>query len=182
MGYNDDVQSQPAMTARYEPRRGVLWVIQELLAICVRLLGMAVLVVGVWAAILVIREAWALYENPERIERVAVAIDDGSNLDRLLAPGGVFLPAEDATTAAPAASDNDSTENATAQRPSANGNNALRLSYFVAWGVASLMLLIIGMLAMSAIATGGRLALYDLQLRKLTREIIREARQPGGRA
>ena len=38
------------------------------LTILVRLLGIAVLIVGMWAGAKVLLEGWALYESPERIE------------------------------------------------------------------------------------------------------------------
>ena len=47
--------------------------------------GFLLLVVGLWIALAVISEAWSLYRHPEQIERIAAAIEHGSNLDQTLA-------------------------------------------------------------------------------------------------
>lgn len=52
----------------------------EVITIIVRLLGMVVLLVGLYIGIKVVFEAWHLYEEPQRIERFAKAIEQGSNL------------------------------------------------------------------------------------------------------
>ena len=57
----------------------------DLLSIVVRLFGLTLLVIGLYIGIKVIFEAWHLYEEPQRIERFADAIEQGSNLDALLA-------------------------------------------------------------------------------------------------
>ena len=50
----------------------------------------------------------------------------------------------------------------------------LRFSYFVAWMIAILLLLLIGRLALGAVRTGGELALYDVKVGKLARALLRE--------
>ena len=56
------------------------------LDVLVRLAGLVLLCIGLWAAVAIIKEAWALYQHPNNgaVERFARAIDQGSNLDRLL--------------------------------------------------------------------------------------------------
>lgn len=61
-------------------------------------------------------------------------------------------------------------------RPVSKGpREGLRLSYFVAWFIVLLLLLIIGGLSMSAISTGAQLALRDAQAKRLAKEVQREA-------
>ena len=55
MGYDDMLQEEP---------RTALSTAQHMLGLCVRLLGLAVLVAGVWTAVIVITEAWGLYPCP----------------------------------------------------------------------------------------------------------------------
>ena len=62
-----------------------LGILQQLLAILVRLLGLGFLVVGIGAAVIILNEAWMLYKEPARIERFALAIEHGSNLDKIFA-------------------------------------------------------------------------------------------------
>ncbi len=136
----------------------------------VRGIGVLLLLVGLWIGLRVIGEAWALYDNPDRIQRFAKAVERGSNLDKTLITASTKPPpppaqlghnAREATPAAPAS-------------PSAE----FRLSYFAAWAIAILLLMLIGRLAMSAIKTGGELALYDLQLKHFANRLIREAIRP----
>ncbi|MBE0439020.1 MAG: hypothetical protein IBX57_04485 [Gammaproteobacteria bacterium] len=57
----------------------------EILTFIVRVLGLVMLLVGLYVGIKVILEAWHLYEQPQRIERFATAIEQGSHIDSLLA-------------------------------------------------------------------------------------------------
>lgn len=132
----------------------------EVLAVIARLMGLIMLLIGLIIGIKVILEAWSLYDEPQRIERFANAIDQGSNLDQLL------RSFSQKTTSA----ENESATIAetSAQQPS------LRISYFLAWIIALLLLMVIGGLAASAIRTGGQLALYDLQVKHFANELIKQ--------
>ena len=130
------------------------------LAAVVRVVGLVVLFVGLWVGVKVIMEAWALYEQPQRIVRFADDIQKHSNLDGIIGSLGAT----------------DSAESASGSSAKVPGNG-LRLSYFAAWFVALLLIFVIGSLAMSAITTGGQLALYDLQLKRYSRSVIKEVRQ-----
>lgn len=134
----------------------------EVIAMIVRLLGLVMLIVGLTIAIKVIIEAWSLYEEPQRIERFAEAIDEGSNLDQLLRS---FSQKTASTESEP--------ETATTTSQQAT----LRVSYFLAWIIALVLLMVIGGLAASAIRTGGQLALYDLQVKRFANELIKQAQK-----
>ncbi|MDQ7072751.1 MAG: hypothetical protein Q9N32_03510 [Gammaproteobacteria bacterium] len=138
--------------------------ITDFLSILIRSLGLIMLIIGLYIGIKVIFEAWALYDEPQRIERLADAIDNGSHLDKALSSF---------------------TSNALDVKPSDDparvqinkADDSLRVSYFLAWFLAVLLLLIISGLAMSAIKTGGQLALYDLEVKRFARQLIEEARK-----
>jgi uncharacterized membrane protein len=134
----------------------------DIIGIIVRLLGLVMLIIGLVVAVKVILEAWSLYEKPVHIERFADAIEQGSSLDKLL---NNFAQAEINT--------NDQQANSLKrkQQPS------LRVTYFIAWIVVILLLLVIGGIAMSAIKTGGQLALYDLQVKRFARELLHQAKK-----
>ena len=134
----------------------------------VRVVGVVVLFVGLWVGIKVILEAWALYEQPQRIVRFADDIQKHSNLDGVIGSLGVVA---DEGAAQPGAN------NAQAAVSKKGASNGLRLSYFAAWFIALLLIFVIGSLAMSAITTGGQLALYDLQLKRYSRSLIKEVRR-----
>ena len=176
MGYDDMLQEEP---------RTALSTAQHMLGLCVRLLGLAVLVAGVWTAVIVITEAWGLYQEPARIERFAAAIERGSNLDKAFAPRlEVDSPPESESAERPGAAP----ERRTGADPVVSTNvpegagadgqyYSLRLSYFAAWFVGLALLVVLGILAMSAISTGGQLALYDMQVKRLSREIVHEVQR-----
>ncbi len=135
----------------------------QALSIGVRLVGIVVLLVGLWAGVRIILEAFALYQEPARIERFAQAIQAGSNIDGLL--GSAIDKALDAE-ATPAAG-----------TPPQGRDTGLRVSYFAAWMIVLLLMFVIGILAMNAITTGGQLVLYDLQVRRYSRAMVREWRR-----
>lgn len=138
--------------------------VTEIVTILVRVLGLAVLLVGLYIGIKVILEAWQLYEQPQRIERFAIAIEQGSHLDSALSSLASNLEERETTSG-------ETSVKTDRQSPVAS----LRLTYFLAWGIAVLLLMVIGSLASSAIRTGGQLALYDLQVKQLAKQIMLDA-------
>jgi hypothetical protein len=146
---------------RESPPRS-LGIIQQLLAVLVRLLGLCFLVVGIGAAVVILHEAWMLYQEPQRIDRFALAIEQGSNLDKIFTLSGAEAEGEAGTEAAAAA-------------PDASGN--LRLSYFAGWFLVLLMMLVASIVAISAVSAGGRLVLYDTDIRQLSRAVVKEVRR-----
>lgn len=142
----------------------------DFLSILVRLLGLVMLLIGLFIGIKVIFEAWDLYKEPQNIERFADAIEHGSHLDVMLAK----------FTAGSKADTNESVTQQPAQQTEAN-TESLRVTYFLAWIIAIFLLMVVGGLASSAIRTGGQLALYDLQVKRFARQLITEARKTNPR-
>ena len=158
---------------RESPPRA-LTIFQQSLAILVRLLGLCFLVVGIGAAIIILREAWTLYQDPVRIERFAVAIEQGSNLDKIFASSG----GETAGTGEQGESAGDSgVQPATS---GATGDATLRLSYFAGWFLVLLLMLVASITAIAAVSAGGRLVLYDTDIRQLSRAVVKEVRRNKG--
>lgn len=137
-------------------------IIQQTAAVIVRLIGLSVMLVGLWIGLKVILEAWALYDSPDRIERFAVYVERGSNIDKIFS-----ATVERISTEMEA-------DNAGSENPAPADRGGLRLSYFAAWFIAMMLLLIIGSLAMYAISTGGRLVLYDSTVKQFSRQVVRE--------
>lgn len=125
----------------------------------VRAIGFLLLIVGLWIGLKAINEAWGLYKDPQNIERFAQAIEKGSNLDKAIA--SVKSEGENQTTG-------------DASQVAALG---FRLSYFAAWVLAILLLMLVGRLALAAVKTGGELALYDMQIKKFAKLIAQEAKK-----
>ena len=69
----------------------------ELMSIVVRFVGLFLLFVGLWVAVQVLQEALDLYRNPGNIERLAVAIEQGSNIDKSIIPLKESLEVEEET-------------------------------------------------------------------------------------
>jgi disulfide bond formation protein DsbB len=135
----------------------------EYITIFVRLIGITLLLVGLFIGIKVILEAWSLYEEPQRIEPFSVAIEQGSNLDAMIHSFSSQIPTK--------------TEPRSLEQPHDKSSQQVRLSYFMAWGIVIFLLMVIGSLAASAIRTGGQLALYDLQVKQFAQQLINEARK-----
>ena len=142
---------------------------RNIMSFVVRILGMFLLLAGLWVALQVLLTALDLYEHPEQIERFAVAIEEGSNIDKSLAPIRDSLIVN-----------NDSGNGVqqyteTEKRPSSASKNNIRLSYFFAWVIALLLLLLSARISLTAIKTGGELVLYDMQIKQLARMLAKES-------
>ena len=133
------------------------------LGILVRVVGVVVLFVGLWVGIKVILEAWALYEQPQRIVRFADDIQEHSKIDGVIGSLGTLESGDGCSVAA--------------GKKAQDAGNGLRLSYFAAWFIVLLLIFVIGPLAMSAITTGGQLALYDSQPKRYSHSVIKEVRR-----
>jgi len=146
---------------------------RNIMSFIVRILGMFLLLAGLWVALQVLLTAQDLYEHPEKIERFAVAIEKGSNIDKTLAPIRDSLIADNG-------SGNDVQQYAeTEKRPASTGTNNIRLSYFFAWVIALLLLLLIARISLTAIKTGGELVLYDMQIKQFARMLAKESHKTG---
>ena len=161
--YSESGYREYDLLLRESPPRG-LSVIQQSLAVLVRLLGLAFLVVGIGAAVVILHEAWQLYQEPSRIQRFAVAIEQGSNLDKIFTLSGGEEAAEGEG------------EGEVTAAPGADSGN-LRLSYFAGWFLVLLLMLVGSIVAISAVSAGGRLVLYDTDIRQLSRAIVKEVRR-----
>lgn len=137
----------------------------DFLSIIVRLLGLIMLVIGLYIGIKVIFEAWNLYDQPQRIERFADAIEQGSHLDSLLSSFAVETPS------------NGENDRQTFVPKKDKQNESIRVTYFLAWFIAIILLMVVGALASSAIKTGGQLALYDLQVKRFANLLMAEVRK-----
>ena len=135
---------------------------KDVMSMLVRFIGLFLLLAGLWVAIMVLLEALNLYRHPENIEHLAIAIEQGSNIDKSLvsikegASANPSTPALDGLTAM-------------------QSSNEIRVSYFFAWVIALLLLLLIGRISLTAIKTGGELVLYDTQVKKFVRMLIKES-------
>jgi len=132
----------------------------------VRAAGFILMFVGLWIGLKTINEAWSLYQQPQNIERLARAIEQGSNLDKALTSR---------------AENPDAEAGANGQVREVNAALGFRLSYFVAWVIAILLLMLIGRLAIAAVKTGGELALYDLQIKRFAKYLTEQASGAGQR-
>lgn len=153
---------------------------RDVLAFVVRAIGLVLLLFGLWLALEVLHEAWQLYHEPGRIERLAHAIEQGSNIDRSIAPLQIDKQTED--DAVPR-SDLNSYDRQAEPAPSkqteaeADPQYRLRLSYYIAWVIALLLLLLIARIALGAVKTGGELVLYETQMKRFARELVKETLQ-----
>ena len=144
---------------------------RNIMSFLVRILGFFLLLAGLWVALQVLLTAQDLYEHPEKIERFAIAIEKGSNIDKTLAPirDSLILqsPSENGVQR----------YDETKQRPTTAGTGNIRVSYFFAWVIALLLLLLIARISLTAIKTGGELVLFDMQIKQLARTLAKESQK-----
>lgn len=162
---------------------------RDFFAFVVRAIGLVLLLFGLWLALEVLNEAWQLYHEPQRIERFAEAVEKGSNIDRSIAPlqlnntgTGTADPSE--TTSGTLNHYDHSTENASTgtTQSLSDPRYRLRLSYYIAWVIALLLLLLLARIALGVVRTGGELVLYETQMKRFARELVRETiREESGR-
>jgi len=144
---------------------------RNIMSFLVRILGFFLLLAGLWVALQVLLTAQDLYEHPEKIERFAVAIEKGSNIDKTLAP------IRDSLILQSHSENGVQRYNETEQRPAPAGTGNIRVSYFFAWVIALLLLLLIARISLTAIKTGGELVLFDMQIKQLARMLAKESRK-----
>ena len=142
---------------------------RNIMSFLVRILGFFLLLAGLWVALQVLLTAQDLYVHPEQIERFAVAIEKGSNIDKTLAPIRDSLLEE-------SNSENEVQRyNEKEQRPSSVRSGNIRVSYFFAWVIALLLLLLIARISLTAIKTGGELVLFDMQIKQFAKMLAKES-------
>ena len=145
---------------------------ERVLNLVVRCFGLALMVVGLIVSLTVMFSAWSLYRSPTHIESFAQAVEQGSHLDLTLSrathSGQLQLDTNDMAGVSPLP------RAAGTSTPAPTQLASFRFSYFMAWLIAILLLLLVGRLAIAAVRTGGELALYDVQVKKFARALIEE--------
>ncbi len=142
---------------------------KNIMSLLVRILGFFLLLAGLWVALHVLLTAQDLYEHPEKIERFAIAIEKGSNIDK------TFVPIRrDSLIVENDPENSVQRYNGIKQRPTSIGAVNIRVSYFFAWAIALLLLLLIARISLTAIKTGGELVLFDMQIKKFARMLAKE--------
>ena len=148
----------------------------RVLNLLVRGCGLVLMVVGLVVSLTVIVSAWSLYRSPTHIEYFALAVEQGSHLDLTLSRatqrGQQQIDTSDRAGLSPAPRAPDT--------PAMVVQPGFRFSYFMAWLIAILLLLLVGRLAIAAVRTGGELALYEVQVKKLARTLSNEATRAAG--
>jgi hypothetical protein len=143
-----------------------------IMSIFVRFVGLFLLLAGVYVALHVMLKAMELYENPQSIERFALAIERGSNIDKSLSSirdAVVQEPAEEDENL-PGIGKQETTRGATEA-----ADSHIRVSYFFAWIIMLMLLMLIGSISLRAIKTGGELVLYDMQIKHFAKMLVKES-------
>ena len=137
----------------------------EVMSWIVRIAGFCLLLIGLLIGYHGFQEILLVRSDPKKIERFAEVIERGSNLDKSLNNSLI------------ATNKNSNQEDELA--PADLSESRLKLSYFIAWMIELLLLLLIIRLSLLAIKTGGELVLYDAQLRQFARRLSEFARRGG---
>ena len=141
----------------------------SILGMVVRGSGLLLLLIGMWMGIKTLNIIIDLYETPETILRFADKIEQGSGIDKAIAPAKEILSSSDVES--DETGENKNLESY--EEVSEVARQGFRISYFFAWGIVLILLLILGRLSLIAIKVGGELVLYDVQLRRFVKELLR---------
>ena len=57
----------------------------DILAIIIRLIGLFIVLIGLLVSVKIFTEVWTLYHQPSHIRHFAIAIEQGSHLDAVIA-------------------------------------------------------------------------------------------------
>jgi hypothetical protein len=144
------------------------------MAIIVRVIGLFLLLAGLWVAIQVMLEALELYQKPQKIERFAVAIEQGSNIDKSLVSLRASVIQDTANE------DEAAITSSEPQSKSYQSSSNVRVSYFLAWVIVILLLLLIARISLTAIKTGGELVLFDMQIKQFAKMLVKESSKRTG--
>lgn len=142
-----------------------------IMSIFVRFIGLFLLIAGVYVALYVMLKAMDLYQNPKSIEYFALAIEKGSNIDKSLSSirdAVIVEPVEDEETSG-------ANRQETRRGPSDAADSHVRISYFFAWIIMLMLLMLIGSISLRAIKTGGELVLYDMQIKQFAKMLVKES-------
>lgn len=145
-----------------------------IMSVFVRFVGMFLLLAGVYVALHVMLKAMELYEKPQTIERFAQAIEKGSNIDKSLSSfrdSVISGPAADSEDEGIPVADNQKTTRGTTDA----ADSHIRVSYFFAWIIMLMLLMLIGSISLRAIKTGGELVLYDMQIKQFAKMLVKES-------
>jgi hypothetical protein len=142
-----------------------------IMSIFVRFIGLFLLIAGVYVALYVMLKAMDLYQNPKSIEYFALAIEKGSNIDKSLSS------IRDAVIVEPVEGEETSGANRQETRRGSSdaADSHVRISYFFAWIIMLMLLMLIGSISLRAIKTGGELVLYDMQIKQFARMLVKES-------
>ena len=116
----------------------------------VRLVGVFLVMVGVWAGVKVILEAWSFYNEPSKIERFAFALERSAGLGNITAKRGTRAQGGHSGVGPGEANEKPT--------PGPRQARSVRVSYLLAWPLVILLLLLIGKLASWAMHAGMQMA------------------------
>lgn len=145
-----------------------------IMSVFVRFVGLFLLLAGVYVALHVMLKAMELYEKPQSIERFAEAIEKGSNIDKSLSSFRDAVISEPAAESEGEGLSNPGTQKATRGSTEA-ADGPIRISYFFAWIIMLMLLMLIGSISLRAIKTGGELVLYDMQIKQFAKMLVKES-------
>ena len=154
--------------------------------VMLRVLGVVILLTGLYGAYQVVERAWMLFEKQETVVKFAEEIEKHAHLNAFLGQMNVLVDFVNKAKSAIPDNQNQAFGKSTypSTPPAAAAATApvpaLNASYLMAWILTLVLLGLIGRISFWAITAGGKLALFSLdhdeQLRGILRQLIQEVR------
>ena len=155
----------------------------------IRLIGLGVLLAGLYSAAQVGIKAWELLENTDQVTRLSESIEKQSHLNTFVGEmRGLMDLIKKTRESGQLLSDvgqgtTPKTYGSATPNQVSNDPPLFNASYFSAWGIVLVLLALIAKISLWAVREGGKLALYsvnsDQQLKGILRELITEVRRTG---
>lgn len=138
------------------------------LSAIIRFIGVIILLLGIWLGYNVVSTAWGLYKNPDNIKDISRKVKQESKVDEFGESMSKFLHAVMSDTV------NEIREAKGKQIKNFPKIAPLRISYFISWFIAILLLLVIGKISMWILSEGGKLAKANTDNAELARALVKE--------
>ncbi|NUM37384.1 MAG: hypothetical protein HUU50_22815 [Candidatus Brocadiae bacterium] len=142
----------------------------DVVSALVRFLGLAILLFGLWIGYQVVSEAWQLYHSPEKIQKYSEKVESGSKINEF----GESVCKLVHETMSETVKKMPQMADQKAEQKELTPLKPFTVSYFAAWGIVVLLLLVVGKLACWIISTGGKLAMYSGNTEKVAKAMIKQ--------
>ena len=148
----------------------------SLFAMILRTIGLIVLLVGVYWGLKIINEAWSFYKNPAKIEKYVEIVEQATDANKFSASVCRFLHKALSQNMSNLSSFKVGGREVQVKRKQGElpPLHPIKLSYFSTWCLLIILWLVIGRIAFLAITTGGKLTIYNADVERTAKAMVKQ--------